>query len=251
MQRRGFTLIELLVVISIIALLVAILLPALNRARFQTRVTTCGNQLRQFAISTITYAVDSKERLPRFDSGSALLCMDVDYKFYDEMRARGTPHKALFCPEADPNLAADYWDNFGHALLGYAVYIPRRKTAGPPAYWLPNPGTNHPFTGGDYDFSGPTTLADPCGLHHPILTDNIRTQTVAIDSTSRVGPTITNASLDWYSSHQRSPNYGSSLPEGSPGVEQLNTAYVDGHVKQVRGEDARPRHNRNDRWNWY
>ena len=62
--RGGFTLIELLVVISIIALLVAILLPALQKARQTAQMAVCGSQLRQMAIGLTMYANDFDGYLP-------------------------------------------------------------------------------------------------------------------------------------------------------------------------------------------
>jgi prepilin-type N-terminal cleavage/methylation domain-containing protein len=58
MRRKGFTLVELLVVIGIIALLIAILMPALQKARDQANRTACMSNIRQLTIGWLQYATE-------------------------------------------------------------------------------------------------------------------------------------------------------------------------------------------------
>ncbi len=63
-QKKGFTLIELLVVISIIALLLSILMPSLNRVKKQAQQVVCQSNLRQLSTAYMMYLEDNENKYP-------------------------------------------------------------------------------------------------------------------------------------------------------------------------------------------
>ncbi len=67
MKRRCFTLIELLVVVAIIALLISILVPALQGAREKAKAAVCLSNLRQMGIALQLYGMDYNEQIPPSD----------------------------------------------------------------------------------------------------------------------------------------------------------------------------------------
>jgi prepilin-type N-terminal cleavage/methylation domain-containing protein len=72
-KQQGFTLIELLVVIAIIALLMGVLMPALNRVRTQAKIVVCKTRLRQIGLAIFTYSNSNDYKLlptEYFDEGT-------------------------------------------------------------------------------------------------------------------------------------------------------------------------------------
>jgi len=96
---RGFTLIELLVVISIIALLMALLFPALSRARKQARAVVCQSHLKQWGLHFATYASENDGCLPHWEDPSYRGWAFWRLRWIPE-RPTNTTEKMRLCPMA-------------------------------------------------------------------------------------------------------------------------------------------------------
>jgi prepilin-type N-terminal cleavage/methylation domain-containing protein/prepilin-type processing-associated H-X9-DG protein len=245
---RGFTLIELLVVISIIALLVGILLPALGAARKSARSVVCMSYVRQIGMGHGLYGVDHKDQIvlpadrwskPNYFSQQYVWFQALSqYMGEEDERADTVKDNSLFwaCPEYEPQF--DGGGNIISWATGYGMA--RMLHAGDPD---PSNSSNPDKTlyGADgTEASGATlerTWNSAIGFYRYWRYDDLTHPTSRVIAGDWnhwwIGisyPTGLTAKGGWTSAHV-DPTKFRHQPTA-------NYAFIDGHAEALNGKDA-------------
>ncbi len=221
----GFTLIELLVVIAIIAILAALLLPALAKSKDQAIRTECKNNLNQFNIALHIYANENKDLLPQQpNDGGVYWAWDLPWNEGLNLLADGMIWRTFYCPGtawkfSDTN-NYDLFYNYAPGnihVVGYALTLP-----GTAEFTQAGPLTNI-----NYKMSLPTTWqVGPETIQYGAVSQRVLMSCGTLEAAGlwnsvEGGYTVNGKPYTHTSAHLRNAN----LPAGG------NLGMIDGHVE--------------------
>jgi prepilin-type N-terminal cleavage/methylation domain-containing protein len=133
-QRAGFTMLELLVVVGIIAVLIAIIIPAVGAAKRTTRTAICASNLRQLGLHTNNFLIDNRGKMFNY-----VWYNNVGDMWINQLVPYGNLDRERFCPEAN---SAPYNSS---SLSSSAAFLPG---AGNHDAWVSDGPTTTPFSEG-------------------------------------------------------------------------------------------------------